>query len=181
MKLQSLLLLTILCYSQSQVSAQNQSENMENTISNEWIVADLIKKWEGNKTYTLGVLEAMPEEHYDFKPMEEMMSFQEQALHIANGFHYQIKLGEEKSPFSNIDETSKETIIASYEKVFDSILDYLKQVDPTSLSNEGKAWFGQATKLRAINLMDNHLAHHRGQLIVYLRLKGIKPPKYIGW
>ena len=29
--------------------------------------------------------------------------------------------------------------------------------------------------------MDNHLAHHRGQLIVYLRLMGLKPPSYVGW
>lgn len=29
--------------------------------------------------------------------------------------------------------------------------------------------------------MDNHLAHHRGQMIIYLRLQGIKPPAYTGW
>jgi hypothetical protein len=26
-----------------------------------------------------------------------------------------------------------------------------------------------------------HQTHHRGQLVVYLRLKGIKPPQYRGW
>jgi uncharacterized damage-inducible protein DinB len=42
-------------------------------------------------------------------------------------------------------------------------------------------WYGSSTKNRILNLMDNHLAHHRGQMIVYLRLKGIEPPSYVGW
>lgn len=27
----------------------------------------------------------------------------------------------------------------------------------------------------------DHLAHHRGQAIVYLRLKGVEPPLYVGF
>jgi len=30
-------------------------------------------------------------------------------------------------------------------------------------------------------LLNDHQTHHRGQLVVYLRLNGIKPPAYIGW
>jgi uncharacterized damage-inducible protein DinB len=30
-------------------------------------------------------------------------------------------------------------------------------------------------------LMHDHHTHHRGQIIVYLRLNGLKPPKYVGW
>ncbi|MCU0354066.1 MAG: DinB family protein [Cytophagales bacterium] len=29
--------------------------------------------------------------------------------------------------------------------------------------------------------MENHIIHHRGQAIVYLRLKGIRPEGYVGW
>ncbi|NJL74904.1 MAG: hypothetical protein HC892_07620 [Saprospiraceae bacterium] len=30
-------------------------------------------------------------------------------------------------------------------------------------------------------LMNDHLTHHRAQMIVYLRLKDVQPPKYVGW
>jgi uncharacterized damage-inducible protein DinB len=29
--------------------------------------------------------------------------------------------------------------------------------------------------------MENHIIHHRGQAIVYLRLNGVKPKGYFGW
>ncbi len=36
---------------------------------------ELIKKWKGNKRYTLKFVEAMPEDDYDFKPSDEMKSY----------------------------------------------------------------------------------------------------------
>ncbi|RZM10040.1 MAG: DinB family protein, partial [Pedobacter sp.] len=29
--------------------------------------------------------------------------------------------------------------------------------------------------------MDNHIIHHRGQCMVYLRMNGITPEGYLGW
>ncbi|MFK7950340.1 MAG: hypothetical protein AB8G11_22315 [Saprospiraceae bacterium] len=29
--------------------------------------------------------------------------------------------------------------------------------------------------------LNSNLVHHRGQLTIYLRLKNVKPPRYIGW
>ncbi len=37
------------------------------------------------------------------------------------------------------------------------------------------------TERQIINLMNDHLTHHRAQAIVYLRLNGVMPPKYVGW
>ncbi|WP_374662973.1 DinB family protein [Parasegetibacter sp. NRK P23] len=37
------------------------------------------------------------------------------------------------------------------------------------------------SKLQIINLLSDHQTHHRGQLLVYLRLCGLTPPKYVGW
>jgi uncharacterized damage-inducible protein DinB len=36
-------------------------------------------------------------------------------------------------------------------------------------------------KLQILNLLNDHQTHHRAQLIVYLRINGIKPPDYVGW
>jgi len=40
---------------------------------------------------------------------------------------------------------------------------------------------GEKNKLQILNLLQDHVTHHRGQLAVYLNLKGIKPPAYTGW
>ncbi|MBL0005643.1 MAG: hypothetical protein IPP25_00245 [Saprospiraceae bacterium] len=40
---------------------------------------------------------------------------------------------------------------------------------------------GTMTRRRILLLMTDHLTHHRGQLVVYLRMKNVEPPKYVGW
>lgn len=37
------------------------------------------------------------------------------------------------------------------------------------------------TRRQILLLLHDHQTHHIGQVIVYLRLKGIKPPAYVGW
>ena len=43
---------------------------------------------------------------------------------------------------------------------------------------EGRDASGKGGSIRR---MTEHLTHHRGQLIVYLNLNEINPPKYSGW
>jgi uncharacterized damage-inducible protein DinB len=157
---------------ESTKTVDNQSQSFE--------INDFITKWENNKTYTLAVLEAMPEEHYDFQPTEEIKSFKAQAAHIVSSFNFQMEFIGYPN-LAKVDETSKASVIESYTEIFDVIIAHLKTLDTKNLGEEITPFYGRSTKSRMLNLMDNHLAHHRGQLTVYLRLKGIKPPKYVGW
>lgn len=178
--MKNLILAIVLINSVSYYSySQEKTNNME-TINNQWIINDLVKKWENNRKYTLQVLKIMPEEYYDFSPVDKMMTFKEQVVHVAKGFNFQLKTVV-NFRIPKIDNSNKETILKSYEQIFDSLIVYFKELDSVSLHIEAKAWFGNTTNLRIFNLMDNHLAHHRGQTLVYLRLKGIQPPSYIGW
>ena len=43
------------------------------------------------------------------------------------------------------------------------------------------AQIGGQSVYQFLNLIQDHQAHHVGQIIVYLRLNTIEPPKYIGW
>lgn len=149
-------------------------------IDGDYIIQDYIKRWNANKRYLLRILSAMPEDAYDFKPTVDMKSFKSQATHIASWLtnHFK-KMGH--SGLTPFDKSNKRKIIASYEVFFDEIIAYVSQLNPNELKNTIKMWYGQSTKSRLMNLMDNHLAHHRGQMVVYLRLKGIKPPSYVGW
>ena len=145
-----------------------------------WLVAELVIKWENNKSYILEMLEAMPEEHYNFVPADKMRTYKEQAEHIVGSFNYQLtKTGFFDLP--SVDNANKKSLIKSYTAIFDEIISKLKNVKDSELKTKTAMWYGQSSYLRILNLADNHLAHHRGQMIVYLRLKGIKPPRYIGW
>lgn len=156
------------------------TEKTAETDSLDWIIDELIVKWTNNKSYTIAIIKAMPEEDFDFVPAKDMKSFKEQAAHIVSTLHWQM----EKLGFTEIPEFKSETkdeIITSYKTLFDYILTELKSMKGEQLSDSITAFYGKSSKRRLLNLMDNHVAHHRGQLIVYLRLKGIEPAKYKGW
>ena len=153
---------------------------MNSEINQNWIIDDLVTKWEGNKKYTLEVLEAMPESAYEYSPHSDLMSFHKQAVHIEYAFHYHWR-ATSNPPLPKLDPTSKASMIASFTQIFDDIIASFRQMDPTTLPTTISMWYGPSSLNRVMNLMDNHLAHHRGQMCVYLRMQGIKPPKYIGW
>ncbi|RDV12641.1 DinB family protein [Pontibacter diazotrophicus] len=44
--------------------------------------------WQRATDYTLEVAEAMPAENYNFKPLEESMSFQEQLTHVVQNISF---------------------------------------------------------------------------------------------
>ena len=57
----------------------------------------------------------------------------------------------------------------------------LKKVEPHDLRSKVKVFAGPMNIRQIIQLMNDHLTDHRGQITIYLRMKGIKPPNYIGW
>lgn len=51
----------------------------------------------------------------------------------------------------------------------------------TSLTKEFD-WSGRKlNKIQFLNLIQDHQTHHRAQLLVYLRLNNLTPPRYSGW
>ena len=67
------------------------------------------------------------------------------------------------------------------EDFFERWLAFLAEVQPEQLTETVKLWYGKVSKEFILLTMDNHLSHHRGQVVVYLRLLGIQPPAYVGW
>lgn len=64
---------------------------------------------------------------------------------------------------------------------FDGVSAILKNTSADALSEKVEFFAGEKTKLQILNLLQDHVTHHRGQLIVYLNLNNIEPPKYVGW
>lgn len=143
---------------------------------------DFSKHWTTAKDLTIAVAEAMPAEDYGFKPVPAEMSFGEQMMHIAAAnYGYCAFLADAKSPFVEMPKDAKvekaeavKQLGASFDYcsgVFSKVTE--AQLEVTHGSGEEK---GTTRDLMLGVLI--HMAHHRGQAEVYLRLKGIKPPDY---
>ena len=76
---------------------------------------------------------------------------------------------------------SKEEVLQVVEESLDYAATTLKNLDPKQLNESVKFFAGPMTRRQIILLMNDHLTHHRAQAIVYLRLNGVLPPKYVGW
>lgn len=143
-----------------------------------------LEKWENSKNYLLAVAEAMPETAFDFKPTEREMTFAAQLAHINQNINWLTAtylVGEpfEKAPF-NATLTKKE-LIAQLETSFNKTALAIKSLKPEDLTTKVDFFAGEKTKLHILNLLQDHATHHRGQLLVYLNLNDIKPPRYVGW
>jgi uncharacterized damage-inducible protein DinB len=144
-----------------------------------------IEKLENAREYTLSVAELMPADAYDFRPTGDMMSFSGQLVHLSYnmGWLTSAFLSEGTNPVDRSDAglTDKRQVMAVVERSYDYALDVLRNFDVRQLDDTVSFFAGPKTKLQIFTLLNDHQTHHRGQLLVYLRLKGIVPPRYKGW
>jgi len=148
-------------------------------------VKELEEKWKNSMEYTLEIAELMPDSLYDFKPTDEEMSFGEQLLHMRENMtwlsqvymmnHTNYRMENKELP-SLASEIKKEIHDA-----YTLAMIAHKEMDINRLNDKMDFFAGPKSVRQIIHLMHDHATHHRGQLIVYLRLNGIKPPKYRGW
>ena len=152
--------------------------------SQQFVVDTFVEKWDNSKTYLVQMVEAMPDDKYDFKPTEREMSFKEQVFHILQNMDwlsttYFSKEKYTKNDFANI--STKPQLIAQINASFDNAKSKITTNKDLNLSEKVDFFAGPKTKLQILNLMQDHVTHHRGQMIVYLNLCQIQPPKYVGW
>ncbi len=76
---------------------------------------------------------------------------------------------------------NKEQVIQFVSDAYEYGLKAMESLDENTLTNSFNWSGGKMNKYQFLNLIQDHQAHHVGQLIVYLRLNAITPPKYIGW
>ena len=140
---------------------------------------DFAKHWLVAKDLAIAVAQAMPAESYEFKPVPEEMSFGGQMFHIAAGnYGYCATAAKAKSPFTKPETTDKEAAIKALGASFDYCAEIASSLTDDQL-NESRARGKSSFTVRELLLgVQTHMAHHRGQAEVYLRVKGIKPPDY---
>ena len=148
-----------------------------------------IKAWKRHKIYTLQLAEAMPEERFKYKINNETLTFGEILMHIAGAnYMFSSLAGQHKNPTPAghfaVEGKSKTDIIKILTESFDYSLERLLKATTSDLLKTtpwGNPIEASTTRTgeEVFHVMREHAAHHRGQLGVYLRLKGITPPPYI--
>jgi len=153
------------------------------------ITLEFIEKWKNAKAYTLKIADAMPDSVYSFKPTEGEMSFGEQLKHLADNLlwlHGDFILPSIKSQSTELralvkNAKTKSEIRDALVKSFDLVIAALAENNDADLRKEVTLFGKKKTRTQVCLLAIDHLAHHRGQCTVYLRLQGITPPGYLGY
>jgi uncharacterized damage-inducible protein DinB len=123
--------------------------------------------------------EKMPEENYSFKPVDTVRSYGQIVGHLADAQYLfcSMALGE-KNPGLDIEhtKTSKADLIAALnaafaycDKAYDSMTD-------ASAVQTIKLFGNDAQRLSALTVNNMHDMEHYGNLVTYMRIKGIVPP-----
>jgi uncharacterized damage-inducible protein DinB len=144
------------------------------------MVHRLLDHWNKSKDYMLRIAAQMPEDGYTFRPNAEEMTFGEQLLHIANDTEFLTQgLTTKKHPTFDDKHITKDSAMKALAASFDDGAQAIGSLTDADLSNKMvSAGEGQMTALEVVIFAMDHVEHHRGQCIVYLRVKGIKPVDY---
>lgn len=148
----------------------------------------LVKHWKTTADFTLAVADAMPADGYSFKPVPEEMSFSQVLVQIAGANMNACSLagGMERVPvppkiaeaLKTEGNAEKPLVMQFLKDTFDLCNRAVASMTPEKLD----AVVGGTRKMTGYEWLWSyftHTAHHRGQLEVYLRVKGIKPPTYV--
>jgi uncharacterized damage-inducible protein DinB len=123
--------------------------------------------------------EKMPEENYAFKPTPDVRSFGQLVGHVADAnYAFCAQAQGLPNPSKNIEKTktSKADLVAALK---DSVASCGKAFDAmTDASGSELVKFRgfQLAKLTLLSLNTAHTDEHYGNMVTYLRLKGIVPP-----
>ncbi len=149
-----------------------------------------LSQWEVSKTYTLELIEAMPEKSFNYKPVDvdSVRTYAQQFKHLGivifgmNSIF--IKDEEPQIPDPNLEQQglSKTEVKAFIAASFDAMSESVKGLSEKQLNEKRVMLFmpgkPELTKFQYLDFVRDHCAHHRGQAIMYLRNFGITPPAY---
>jgi uncharacterized damage-inducible protein DinB len=145
-------------------------------------MSEWVHDWEIQRDFTLAVAEKMPAKDYSFKATPEEMEFGRMMVHIANAIAFRFEqISGEKAKIKSDPPYDKDTVMKFVRESFDYTIRVIPKISEERLAASYQVnWEGrkEANGRQIALAMFAHTAHHRAQLEVYLRLKGIEPPVY---
>lgn len=150
-------------------------------------IEDYVERLENSRKYLLLVAEEMPEDKYGFKASPESLTFAENFMHIgfAIDWHSQSLLGGRESrdwktdTIFKVPHKSKKEMMATIDKTFDEAINLINAFETARLEDELEYFGLNRSKRQIFLLLADHITHHRGQMLVYMRMNGLIPPRYV--
>jgi uncharacterized damage-inducible protein DinB len=139
---------------------------------------DLRQDYQTIRDYFIRAAEKMPEADYGFKPSPDVRSFGQQVAHVADD-QYNLcapaKGETRKAAYTAIESSlsKKADLVAALKEAFtycDGAYEALTDASAAQPSTKGK------TKFEMLNWNLWHTWEHYGNVVVYLRMKGLVPP-----
>ena len=141
--------------------------------------AMFVRHWQIAKEFTLAVAEAMPADGYDFKPNPEQLTFGRLMTHIGAQNSDSCAVATGATPLPEPGVHDKATALKYLVDTFDKCAADLAATPPEQLEREAYKFRGQPVLgSEALLYAFTHMAHHRGQAEVYLRVRNITPPAW---
>jgi uncharacterized damage-inducible protein DinB len=163
---------------------------VSNSASAQFTHSQMVAEWQRAKLYTKSYLDSMPENGYGFKPTPEIRSFAQQMLHLSDANYLFATVASDKpNPVGvslavhNVNEKTvsptKEATLKAVMDSYDWIINTLQNMTPEQLQETTKFGKHDLTRSALFGKAFEHQTHERGQTTIYLRLKGVTPPKEV--
>jgi len=152
----------------------------------------LLAEFDAEVPATHRVLERIPAERFDWQPHPRSMSAGQLALHLASIPGNVARLAHldgfdiATAPATYPAADTRDALLSSFERSVASMRALLNGLDAPAETAPWRLTFGEReiatwTRLTLIRTMGlNHWYHHRGELVVYLRLLGVSVPVVYG-
>ena len=128
--------------------------------------------------------DAMPGDKYGFRPVPEIRTYAEQLLHVAgsNVWFTSTYITGAENPGINFEPEapSKEAVTDLMKQSDDFVKSSISGMSDEEMAEIVETFAGEISKSTVCWLMRDHMTHHRGQMIIYLRMNGMAPPEYVG-
>ena len=139
--------------------------------------SDARAQWAFVKAIVLRAAEKMPEENYAFKPVPEVRSFGQLIGHITIAQQRLCAMVKGVTgPATAAEKTAKADLLAALkdsnatcEAAFESLTD-------ANATDVLQIWGESRTRVTALFMLGFHGYEHYGNVVTYMRLKGLVPP-----
>ena len=157
------------------------------------ILQALISEFEHEVQSTRKLLQAVPEKDLTFKPSPISWTMGELAQHIATIYYWYVgtltsdEYDITADNYERGDPGDIQSTLELFEKNVEKAREALQSIEESSLQQPWSMKAGDRTVLGPLprgvvarGFLFNHLYHHRGEMIVYLRASGNKAPGLYG-
>ena len=157
------------------------------------IAESLLPEFDREMGLTRRVLERVPDGQFSWKPHEKSMTLGRLAEHLAELPQWLavsitdpgIDMGGQRPPGYKSPDT-RAAVLAMFDKHVAMARTALngrtdaEMMAPWTLKNQGKEIFTMPKAAVVRGFAMNHMIHHRGQMVVYLRLQNVAIPSVYG-